>query len=270
MVATLSFVLGVSCAAEARQSDIVISALEEIAADFESVPCRNRDRLDATKELLVHYGARSEMISVESHRNASNLVVTREGSSSDTILIGAHYDVAELGCGAVDNWSGVVALAHLYRTIRSLNVSKRVLFVAFGGEERGLLGSAGMANTIPDEELTNYCAMINLDSFGLAWPYATMEISSPTLVQLAEEVADDMEIPFRGVRLPGTGSDSSSFLERGIPAITLSGLSNDWRRVLHTVRDQPDKVNSAGVFLGYRLALSLWHRIERAQCNAFR
>src|SRR5206468_5638195 len=39
-----------------------------------------------------------------------NLVLQQRGLSDETIVIGAHYHFAELGCGVVDNWTGVVAV----------------------------------------------------------------------------------------------------------------------------------------------------------------
>ena len=66
------------------------------------------------------------------------------------------------------------------------------------------------------------------------------------------------------------GSDSSSFIAKKIPAVTLSGLSNEWQSILHTPFDQVKKVNSDSVYLGYRLALAMWSRIEEAPCESFR
>ena len=42
-----------------------------------------------------------------------------------------------------------------------------------------------------------------------------------------------------------------------IPAVTIHGMSSDWPNILHSSNDQAAKVNSASVYLGYRLALSL-------------
>ncbi len=73
-----------------------------------------------------------------------------------TIIIGAHYDhlgrgepgslqagSKEIHNGADDNGSGTVALLEVARRLASVEKrSRRIVFMAFTGEERGLLGSA--------------------------------------------------------------------------------------------------------------------------------
>jgi len=66
-------------------------------------------------------------ISVSKLKNVENLVVTHKGTSDETIVIGAHYDFEERGCGAVDNWTGIVTIARLYRTTRQYAGDKTVL-----------------------------------------------------------------------------------------------------------------------------------------------
>jgi Iap family predicted aminopeptidase len=269
-----SFVLLALCAAAPAQQPAspspLISTADEIAEDFTHVPCGNKERLSGAQTLLEKMKAPSSSISVEKLPGVDNVVVAQAGASRETIVIGAHYDLADLGCGAVDNWTGVVAVAHLYRTINTLMKHKTVLFVAFGNEERGLIGSKAMLNALPKDRLSDFCAMINIDSFGLATPFALKGSSSPKLMTLADEVSKTMNIPFTTIRISGADSDSSSFIAKGIPAVTLSGLMGDWRSILHTTADQASKVNPTSVYIGYRLALSMWDRIDRAPCDSFR
>ncbi len=112
--------------------------------------------------------------------------------------------------------------------------------------------------------------MINIDSFGLAAPFALEGSSSNKLMTLAEEVSNQMRIPFEEIRINGADSDSSPFIAKNIPAVTLSGLSNEWRSILHTVFDVVKKVKPESVYLGYRLALTMWSRIEEGPCESFR
>ena len=262
-------VLIVSKVSQAAQQQIPISTVDDIARDFESVPCSNSERLNASRALFEKMQAPPSAISVEKFPGVDNLTVRQPGTSQEIIVIGAHYDIAERGCGAVDNWSGVVALAHLYKTIRVLKTNKAVIFVAFGKEEKGLLGSKAMVGAIQKEQIPSYCAMINIDSFGLAAPFALQDSSSKKLVNLAEEISKQMQIPFANIQLNGD-SDSSSFIAKKIPAITLSGLSNDWESILHTTSDQAKKVNPYSVYLGYRLALTMWGRVEQAACDSYK
>ena len=166
------------------QSDNELSTVQEIRGEFDSVPCRRQDRLPAVRALFQKMGAKPEELTSQKRGTAENLVVHRPAGQQgeDTVVIGAHYDFIGGGCGAVDNWSGIVALAHLYRTIGNFTPRKNILFVAFDREEEGLLGSGNMARAIKKEEIPHYCAMINLDSFGLAGPFALSNTSSASLV----------------------------------------------------------------------------------------
>ncbi len=196
--------------------------------------------------------------------------MVKPGASTEKIVIGAHYDKTADGCGAIDNWTGQVALTHLYRTLRDVPLEKTLVFVAFGREEKGLVGSRAMTSAIPEEQLAGYCAMINIDSLGLGPPQVADNMSSKPLANFTEALAKEMEIPFAHASIGRANSDSSSFVARKIPAVTIHGLDNQWQRILHSPRDRPDKVNAASVYLGYRLALGMLVRLDRAACDAYR
>lgn len=249
----------------------VFSLPEQLQQDIIAVPCKgNGERLKAVKALFEKMGAQASDISIEKINSVENIVVRKPGSSSETLVIGAHYDKVSEGCGAVDNWTGIVTIAHLYRTVKDVPLKKSILFVGFGREEEGLIGSRAMVKAIDKNQLGSYCAMINIDSFGLGMPQAERRISSQKLVTRAAELAKKMQMPFQQGSIYEADTDSSSFLDRKIPAIALHGLSNEWRQVLHTHNDKVSKVNLMSVYAGYRLALALVGEIENSACDAFR
>ncbi len=98
---------------------------------------------------------------------------------NETIVIGAHYDhlgkggmgslaanSTEVHHGADDNASGTSALIELARTFAQSRKNKRtIIFMAFGGEEEGLLGSKYYVNN-PVFPLDKTVAMINMDMVG--------------------------------------------------------------------------------------------------------
>ena len=84
------------------------------------------------------------------------------------------------------------------------------------------------------------------------------------------EVSKPMGISFETIRINEADADSSSFIAKKIPAVTLSGLSNEWQSILHTTFDVIKKVKPESVYLGYRLALTMWCRIDEAPCESFR
>ncbi len=269
-LAFLFLLLMLSFSRAESQPKLTLSTPEQIKEDFSSIPCKNEERISAAELLFKKMGAAASEMSIEKHKGVENLIVKHSGTSPEVIVIGAHYDKADVGCGAVDNWSGIVAMAHIYRAVRQFGTNKNVLFVAFGKEEKGLVGSRAMVNAITKEQASQYCAMINIDSFGLATPFVLENISTKKLVTLADEIANEMKIPFAKVRIAGPTSDSSSFIAKKIPSATLSGLSNELMSVIHTKSDQVEKVNMVSVYLGYRLALGMWSRIESAECGAFK
>jgi hypothetical protein len=270
-ILTLAFLLLALISTAAQQPGPKISTPEAIKAEFAAVPCKsNQERLASVQALFAKMGASEENAKVEKFKAAENFVLRKPGASAETIIIGAHYDKVSEGCGAVDNWTGIVVVAHLFSALKDMPLQKTVLFVAFGNEEKGLFGSHAMANAIEKTQLPQYCAMINIDSFGLAPPQVLDNTSSRKLTQVAEDLAKEMKIPFAHARVADADADSSSFIERKIPALTLHGLNNNWPEILHSSKDQAARINATSVYLGYRLALALALRTDSAACNAYR
>ncbi|HEY1070955.1 MAG TPA: M20/M25/M40 family metallo-hydrolase [Thermomonas sp.] len=246
---------------------------DDIAQDVLAVPCDNAQRQAAVRALYERMGANPADLRVERFSDrggVENLVLVKPGRSPDTIVIGAHYDKTGDGCGAVDNWTGQVAAARLYQTLRDVALEKTLVFVAFGREEEGLVGSRAMANAIPEDRLPTYCGMVNIDSLGLARPQVADNMSTRPLLKLAVDVAKEMDIPFQHAALGRANSDSSAFVARTIPAVTIHGLDRHWMRVLHRREDQAARINPASVYLGYRMALAMVARLNQAPCNAYR
>jgi Zn-dependent M28 family amino/carboxypeptidase len=249
---------------------ITYSTEAELKQQIEAVPCKsNRERLQAVRELFMKSGASADEVKIEKLKDVENVVVTKRGKTDDKVVIGAHYDRTNDGCGAIDNWTGIVILANIYRTLRPLSTSKTYVFAAFGREEEGLYGSKAMAEQIRKEDRPGYCAMVNFDSFGFANPQVMRNISSRPLISLAESVSKDMKIPFAQASIEWASSDSAPFLEKGIPAISLHGLNDRWPQYLHTAADKISNVNTQSVYLGYRHGVIMLARIEAASCGAF-
>lgn len=249
---------------------VMISSQDEMREDLLQVPCDNQKRQSAVVKLFGKMGAPIEEINIERFKDVENIVVRKPGASEGVIVLGAHYDKAFAGCGAIDNWSGVVTLAHLYKTLRPLTARKTMIFVAFGREEEGLVGSRAMVRAIDKAQLQNYCAMVNLDSLGLGLPQVVDNLSNEKLARRTAEVAKRVEIPFhQGVYLKGD-ADSTPFLNRKIPAITIHGLARDAFKIIHSTQDQTPLIKMPNLYLGYRLALSLVAEIDRCECNTFR
>ena len=245
-----------------------VSTEAELKEDLNG-PCKNNERLDAVKKLFVKMGAPESEIMAEQTNDVQNVVFTKKGKTNETVIIGGHFDKVSNGCGIIDNWSGIVILAHLMRTISSAETQKTYVFAAFDREEEGLKGSKLMAKAIPKEGLSTYCSMVNLDSFGLGYPVVLENASSSNMTKLAQELGKELKVQVTPLDVPGANSDSSSFKDRGIPAITLSALSADWPKYMHTSNDKLENVIPGSVRVGYRFALEYIARIDTGACNMF-
>ena len=97
---------------------------------------------------------------------------------NEAIVIGAHYDhlgrggegslaprEGEIHHGADDNASGVAGLLELARMLSAQKPRRTIVFIAFSGEEEGLIGSNYYVNH-PIVPLANTVAMINMDMIG--------------------------------------------------------------------------------------------------------
>lgn len=265
----LLFVLSFSTQSYAQQAKSIISTEESVAESVKLVPCKSDERFEAVKKLFVQMGAKESEILVEKFNKdkISNIVVKKKGKTDETVIIGAHYDKTDAGCGAIDNWTGVTIIAHLYKTFSQIEPQKSLIFVAFDQEEKGLLGSDAMAKAIPKEERQKYCAMLNFDSFGFTAPMTLRNVSSSKMISLAEKLAEESKFKFFSVVVEGADADSSSFLSRDIPAITFSGLDGNWQNYLHSGNDQLKKINMSSVYFGYRFALLYANRLDSSVCR---
>jgi len=233
--------------------------------------CKNDERFEAVKNLFKKMGASDNDLKVENFDKVQNLTVTKKGKTNETIIVGAHYDKVNEGCGAIDNWTGLVIVANLYGTLRQYQTEKTYIFVAFGNEEKGLVGSEAMAKSIPKENRPQYCSMVNFDSFGFNYPQVLSNASSPKMTKFAKDLAKEVNMPFSEASLAGTAdADSTSFVSKNIPAITFHGLSNKWLEYLHSSKDKIENVKPESVLVGYKFGYLFLTRLDQGTCDMFR
>ena len=126
-----------------------------------------------------HEDVKFTEVSSDSTIVGRNVLGFIDNKSDQTIVIGAHYDHLGYGGegslfrgdekaihnGADDNASGVALMLNLASKLRATNVNNNYLFIAFSGEEMGLLGSNYFVkNATIDVAKMNY--MINMDMVG--------------------------------------------------------------------------------------------------------
>jgi len=216
------------------------------------------------------------------------------GKTDREIVLSAHYDTVKKSPGAGDDASGcglaIATAAELART--PLRHTIRV--VLFDGEEKGLYGSRGWVEALPPAARDRILADVNLEMVG--WAGSTgptihaipvplkqgghrgERVTTPGWLVRASmdggrsagwplHLADPrfslpMQLLLRGTRV-GFGADSGSFLERGIPAVTLSDSSFFvLDPVYHRPADTPDRLDAGRLEAWTRVVAATVRRVD--------
>ena len=178
-----------------------------------------------------------------------NLVTVVDGASNQAIVITAHRDNTGEGRSLNDNASGTGALIELARAFAPVGGSTLVqaqpthtlVFVSTDGGDFGALGAAHFAENSPYRE--NALAVISLDAIaGAGRPRLviagdTARSPSASLVRTAavrvleqtgaEPLRDSALRQLLDLGFPFTLGEQGPFVARGIPAVTLTTLSDD-------------------------------------------
>ncbi|MEX2047147.1 MAG: M28 family metallopeptidase, partial [Chloroflexota bacterium] len=174
-----------------------------------------------------------------------NVVGLLRGSDPDlskrAVLVGGHLDGVgtdpdgTVFPGANDNASGPAVTIEVARALTATRTELKysIVFVAFAGEEEGLLGSEAYATRMASSpgRVESLVAYLNLDVIGCCGNTLEASNESSALVDRIRAAATRLGIPFRSIR--GGGSDHATFTKRGVPAAII--LWSDI--ILHTPLD---------------------------------
>jgi Peptidase family M28/PDZ domain/PA domain len=182
-------------------------------------------------------------------RNVVGFLPGRGDLSDEFVVVGAHYDHVGMGGpgslapgtiavhnGADDNSSGTTTMLEIARRLSHDDKSQErrgVVFIAFSGEERGLLGSKHYVRN-PRWALENTVAMVNLDMVGRLTSNALTVYGTGTATGF-DELIDRLNERTKFAldkQVAGYGpSDHQSFYEVGIPVFHFfTGLHNEYHR----------------------------------------
>jgi hypothetical protein len=203
-----------------------------------------------------------------------NVVGRLEGTEKREIVIGAHIDSASPEIpGANDDGSGVATMIELARVLSQESHTATLVFVAFCGEESGLIGSKSFVENYP---LENVSLMLQLDMVSDDSPLMlwidTQKTQTPEwLVRASIEAFHSLG--YRNIDYPtffqslnnafgGAGSDHQPFMEKGIPAIA---FVTDVTFPIHTPNDTLEYFKPAGLERSGRLILALVDKFDNAQ-----
>ncbi|HUR37003.1 MAG TPA: M20/M25/M40 family metallo-hydrolase [Terriglobales bacterium] len=253
-------------------------SLEQVQTEIDS--SNTPQSFDLPKDLALDIKVDLERVQAK----VSNVAAYLPGTSDEYIILGAHYDhlgygngsslapsmIGKVHAGADDNASGTSGLLELARLLSAQKDRKRgILFLAFSGEEIGLLGSAYWADH-PTKPLKDAVAMINMDMIGRIKPDGRIFLGSagsgsnfkPSIDQVAAKHQLKLETSGAG----SGSSDHISFLAKRIPSLFFfSGLHADY----HKPSDTAEKIEAGQAAHLLDLIADLTQEIGRAERAQF-
>jgi hypothetical protein len=227
-----------------------------IAARLQGYANDNAEREKILSKMFVQSGCAGDKLTEQSVQKKlpPNLICTVPGRSDREILVVAHSDHADVGDGVVDNWSGAALLPSLMYSIAGVPRQHQFVYIAFTGEEGGLLGSDFYARKLSNAERSKIDAVVNLDSLGLGPTDVWVTHSDKELVSDLTSVATALKLPLHEVDVDGVGSsDSESFAQYKIPRITVHSVTPDTYAILHSKKDTVSVIKEPDYYASYRL-----------------
>lgn len=191
----------------------------------------------------------------------NNVIGFLDNNAENTIIIGAHFDhlgfggegslyrdaIKAIHNGADDNASGVAVLLNLAAKLTTKNTKNNYLFMAFSGEEMGLLGSNYFVKN-PTIDIKKVSYMINMDMVGRMKKDSTLAVYGTGTSPIFKQVLKSYNTNFKLVQQEsGVGpSDHTSFYLADIPVLHFfTGQHEDY----HKPSDDSEKLNYTGMKL---------------------
>lgn len=235
------------------------AANEWVTQEFKSIP-----KL-VVEEFRYHVPARAR---VPQAIDMSEVIATLPGASDKIIVIGGHIDTINMketsldarAPGANDDASGIAVTLELARLASTLAWNCTLKFVAFSGEEQGLLGSRALAQKAKEENW-DIVAVLSNDTVGSSQNIAGQKdqkrvriFSDEATTHQSRELARIIEwfgrkelkgfgakLVFRKDRF-GRGGDHTPFAESGYSAVRFVEVFEEYSRQ-HTPEDLPEHMD---------------------------
>jgi hypothetical protein len=226
---------------------------------------------------LKGWAAESEVTVLKTKYPTRNVVGVLEGAGplkDETVVVGAHYDHLGSGepgsfpgnagkthFGADDNASGTAGLLELARRFgaKKDRQGRRMVFVAFSGEEQGLFGSKHYAAN-PTFPIKDTVFMLNMDMIGRMAQVEDKDKdgkvtkrdrlvvygtgTSTGLEKLVDDTLAKGEYKLFKIAGGQGPSDHTSFYNKGVPVLFFfTGTHKDY----HRPTDVPETINVPGL-----------------------
>ncbi len=229
---------------------------------------------------LLQKGAKRACLHLHTEHNpstTSNIIAEVKGDSrpEQFVVLGAHYDTAPDVAGALDNASGVGVLLELARLFARKGSRRSLRFVAWGGEEAGLIGSTYYINELKrkeegvsdralaecdKDELARHLFYVNLDTVGMPLGYNSCYVLGPPKITMAmKALSQELEIPCH-VKEEVDTSDHLPFASVGIPNVSLV-REGPGLECIHTSEDSIEMIDLSQLRLVGVFVEALLHRV---------
>ena len=211
-----------------------------VVGEERKVPCAMLHAETALQ--LVKTGTKQVRITVrqrEYEGKSHNVVAELPGKREEWIVLTAHYDTTSHSHGAYDNMTGCAGLLWVMEALKDTERNYGLRFVFCGSEERGLLGSKAYADA-HEKELEKAVLNINLDMIGSAMgKFIACATAEDKLPHYLGYMGAELGFPVEA----STGvysSDSTSFADKGVPALSLARLASEKIAPIHVRYDRQD------------------------------
>ncbi len=247
------------------KQESIYNILKQIDIDLKNIQNKIIESQNPNSFYINNLKVKIETEIVKDDIISSNIIGYLKGSdpvlNKEVIVIGAHYDHLgygfnfwnyedsgnEIHNGADDNASGTTGVLELAQKIsfNRNNFKRSFLFMCFGAEEMGLLGSSYFTNS---KLFNNYniVAMINLDMIGRLDNNSLIINGTKTSnlwVQILDSINNNYKFKTTYIPEGYGGSDHTSFTLKKIPTLFFfTGIHDDY----HQPSDDYWKINTTG------------------------
>ena len=214
----------------------IVSRLSGAMEIRPGVTLADRRSMDSKQEVRAYLAHLLEQFGLESKRQdysteGQNVyaILSCGRTSSQTIVLGAHYDTVRQSPGANDNATGVALVAAVaMEMVRVKDRRHDLLIVFFDEEERGMKGSKAFAQMLKAEDRP-ILAVYTVDQMG--WDQdgdraIELEMPYPGAADLVQKAADGLDLKIPLEITSEAGSDHSSFRDLGYKAV---GVTEEYR-----------------------------------------
>jgi len=216
-------------------------AIPAAAITFEDATLIQR-LTDAGETVRVHLYMEAHTLPDADSANVMGEIPGRE-KPDEIVVMGGHIDSWDVGAGAQDDGSGIMAALEAAAVIKKLGLHpRRTLRVVFWtNEENGTAGARAYRDMVGDK-IRNYAAAIEMDG-GAEKPVGFGVSPGGAVLARVREIGHLLEpIGVDTVREGGGGADIGPLMRDGVPGLGLFTIGQHYFDWHHSRTDTVDKI----------------------------